>query len=186
MVKLARLKATRERKALTQQELAQKAGVNRVTIARLESGVDQPFPATVRKLADALGVGPEELMEPQARTVDSLETQTSPTPSLDELGERLQIHNQPTVAQLVQANPALGPLLREATEQIPRFFANAEMTLDVVYDPEYDDEGQLYLTVASHLPRSKAREELRRFDQDWWGPNVYRAEGLLCIDLAHS
>src|SRR5579884_3572633 len=64
MVKLARLKLVRERKALTQQQLAEKAGVNRVTITRLEQGSDQPFPTTVRKLADALGVEPEDLMEP--------------------------------------------------------------------------------------------------------------------------
>ena len=64
MVKLARLKLIRERKALTQRELAEKAGINRVTITRIENGYDQPFPATVRKLADALGVRPEDLMEP--------------------------------------------------------------------------------------------------------------------------
>lgn len=64
MVKLARLKLVRERKALTQQQLAEKARVNRVTIARLERGSGQPFPPTVRKLADALGVEPEDLMEP--------------------------------------------------------------------------------------------------------------------------
>jgi mRNA interferase RelE/StbE len=63
-VQLARLKWLRLRRALTQQQLAEKAGVNRVTIARLEGGQDQPFPTTVKKLADALGVQPEELMEP--------------------------------------------------------------------------------------------------------------------------
>jgi transcriptional regulator with XRE-family HTH domain len=64
MVQLARLRTVRLRKALTQQQLAERAGVNRVTIARLEGGKDQPFPTTVRKLADALGVQPEDLMEP--------------------------------------------------------------------------------------------------------------------------
>lgn len=64
MVRLVRLKLIRERKALTQQQLAERAGVNRVTITRLEHGNDQPFPTTVRKLADALGVDPEDLMEP--------------------------------------------------------------------------------------------------------------------------
>jgi len=64
MVKLARLKLIRERKALTQQQLAGKARVSRVTIMRLEHGSGKPFPTTVRKLADALGVEPEDLMEP--------------------------------------------------------------------------------------------------------------------------
>ena len=61
-MKLSNLKAVRQWKALTQQDLAARSGVNRVTIARLESGADEdPFPKTVRKLADALGVAPEEL-----------------------------------------------------------------------------------------------------------------------------
>ncbi|MBI4506003.1 MAG: helix-turn-helix transcriptional regulator [Chloroflexi bacterium] len=64
MLKLARLKLVRERKALTQHQLGEKARVNRVTIPRVERGSDQPFPTTVRKLADALGVEPEDLMEP--------------------------------------------------------------------------------------------------------------------------
>jgi transcriptional regulator with XRE-family HTH domain len=64
MVSLTRLKLVRLRKALTQQQLAEKSGVNRVTIVRLEGGKDQPFPTTVRKLADALGVQPEDLMDP--------------------------------------------------------------------------------------------------------------------------
>lgn len=77
MVKLSRLKLIRERKALTQEELAERTrdlanrkkgelGVSRVTIARLEAGVDEPRPSTTRKLAQALGVEPEELMEPLA------------------------------------------------------------------------------------------------------------------------
>ena len=63
MVKLTRLKALRERQALTQEELARKAGINRVTLARIETGAE-PYPATVRKLAEALGVEPAALMEP--------------------------------------------------------------------------------------------------------------------------
>ena len=66
MAKLARLKDVRQRKALTQQQLAEKAGVNRVTIARIEGGKDEPFPTTLRKVADALGVEPEELLAPAA------------------------------------------------------------------------------------------------------------------------
>ena len=64
MVKLTRLRVIRERKALTQQELADLAGVSRVTVVRAESGKDEPFPRTVRKLAGALKVKPADLMDP--------------------------------------------------------------------------------------------------------------------------
>jgi transcriptional regulator with XRE-family HTH domain len=64
MVKLSRLRSLRERRALTQRELAELAGVSRATLISLEAGRDNPYPTTVRKLAKALGVAPDALMEP--------------------------------------------------------------------------------------------------------------------------
>jgi transcriptional regulator with XRE-family HTH domain len=64
VVRLTRLRALRERKVLTQQELADKAGITRATLSRLEAGAENPYPSTIRKLAAALGVEPETLMEP--------------------------------------------------------------------------------------------------------------------------
>jgi transcriptional regulator with XRE-family HTH domain len=63
VVKLARLKRARERAALSQAELARKAGVSRVTVARVEGLLDEPQPRTVRKLAQALEVAPADLMD---------------------------------------------------------------------------------------------------------------------------
>lgn len=65
VVKLTRLRALRERKVLTQQELADKAGITRATLSRLEAGAENPYPSTIRKLAAALGVEPQALMEPE-------------------------------------------------------------------------------------------------------------------------
>ena len=45
---------------MTQQQLAERAGVHRVTIASIEAGDDAQL-STVRKLAEALSVTPEEL-----------------------------------------------------------------------------------------------------------------------------
>ena len=62
MPKLPKTRQRRERLALSQAELAEKAGVSRVTITRVERGEDT-FPATARKIAQALDVAPAELME---------------------------------------------------------------------------------------------------------------------------
>jgi transcriptional regulator with XRE-family HTH domain len=56
-----RLKALRIEQALTQAELADKAGVNAATVARLERNETEPHMPTVRKLAAALGVHPRAL-----------------------------------------------------------------------------------------------------------------------------
>ena len=62
MVSLPNLKTIRVLRALSQRELSAQSGVSRMTIARLEAGGEDPFPTTVRKLAQALNVDPAELM----------------------------------------------------------------------------------------------------------------------------
>lgn len=64
MVTLPRLKRLRQRAALSQEELGQQAGVARTTVHRLENGAEAPYPSTIRKLAKALGVRPDQLMGP--------------------------------------------------------------------------------------------------------------------------
>jgi transcriptional regulator with XRE-family HTH domain len=62
-VDMVRLRELRRRRVLTLEELAQKAGVGRNTIWRLEHGVMGAQPRTIRKLAKALDVEPEDLVK---------------------------------------------------------------------------------------------------------------------------
>jgi transcriptional regulator with XRE-family HTH domain len=156
MVQLTRLKQVRQRKALTQQQLAEKAGVNRATVARLEGGSDAPSPTTVRKLADALGVQPEDLQA----TFDAM-----------------------TARHLLQEQPDLAWLVREAADQLSRYFPDLRLSLELLADPDYGDGDQLFLGVATSLQAGEALKALRRFDEEWWVHHVGRARGLLCIDL---
>jgi transcriptional regulator with XRE-family HTH domain len=61
------LRAARRAKLLTQEELARMAGLNRVTIWQLETGIRNPQLSTIRRLAEALGVPPEQLQEAPPR-----------------------------------------------------------------------------------------------------------------------
>ena len=63
MPRLIRLRELRLRAALTQLELAERAGVARTTIVRLEQGDPNVLPTTLRKLARALKVRPTDLWE---------------------------------------------------------------------------------------------------------------------------
>jgi transcriptional regulator with XRE-family HTH domain len=62
-VDMAKLRELRRRRVLTLEELAEKAGVGRNTVWRLEHGVMGAQPRTIRKLAKALNVEPEELVK---------------------------------------------------------------------------------------------------------------------------
>ena len=57
------MRELRRRRVLTLEELAEKAGVGRNTIWRLEHGVMGAQPRTIRKLARALNVEAEELVK---------------------------------------------------------------------------------------------------------------------------
>ena len=59
---MGKLKKLRNRRVLTLRELEEVSGVSYNTIWRLENGFTQARPSTIRKLASALGVVPEELI----------------------------------------------------------------------------------------------------------------------------
>lgn len=56
-----RLREWRQRRLLSQEQLAKLAGVGTVTVARIEGGQGARL-STLRKLADALDVTPDQLL----------------------------------------------------------------------------------------------------------------------------
>lgn len=50
------------RAVMSQEQLAEKSGVARDTISKLETGQRRAYPTTVHKLAAGLGVAPQELV----------------------------------------------------------------------------------------------------------------------------
>ena len=57
------LKRARVRRKLTQVELAEKVGVHKMTISKLERGDRQPSMRTLQRLSKALGVPVTALLE---------------------------------------------------------------------------------------------------------------------------
>ncbi len=62
-VNVGRLRELRRQRVLTLRELEERSGVAYNTIWRLENGKTGAQPRTIRKLAAALGVEPEELVK---------------------------------------------------------------------------------------------------------------------------
>jgi len=58
-----KLRTLRERRFLSHRDLAKRAGVSPTTVLNLEAGRVEAQRRTVRKLAEALGVDPAELVE---------------------------------------------------------------------------------------------------------------------------
>ena len=65
-MKLPGLKEARELRGWSQQKLAEESGVSRDGISNYETGHRDAWPATARRLADALDVEIEELVHPKA------------------------------------------------------------------------------------------------------------------------
>jgi len=64
MYTLAKLREFRQRRFMSQGDLAEKAGVSRATIGKAEQGHGITRYVVIRKLAAALDVDPSELMGP--------------------------------------------------------------------------------------------------------------------------
>ncbi len=64
-----RLRELRERRVLSLRELEKRSGVSYHTVWRLENEKTGAHARTIRKLADALGVDPSELLKGQGRNV---------------------------------------------------------------------------------------------------------------------
>ena len=56
------IKKFREAAGLSQEHLARKLSVSRVTVANWETGVNEPSAGNIKKLAKALGVTTDELL----------------------------------------------------------------------------------------------------------------------------
>jgi transcriptional regulator with XRE-family HTH domain len=58
-----RLRNLRKQALMSQRELAKRSGVGVTTIVRIERNQVEPHGSTIRKLAEALGVDPYELVK---------------------------------------------------------------------------------------------------------------------------
>lgn len=65
-----RIRALREALELSQDQLAERAGLSRTQVSNLERGVHEPGSQTIRRLAAALGVQPGDLLNQPAEPAE--------------------------------------------------------------------------------------------------------------------
>ena len=74
---LPRLRRVRQGAVMSQEELAERSGVARDTISKLETGRRGAYPSTIRKLAAGLEVRPQMLMGGVEYLDDPIEVESS-------------------------------------------------------------------------------------------------------------
>lgn len=73
---LPHLRVFRQRAVMSQDQLAQKSGVARDTISKLETGKRKAYPSTIQKLAGGLSVEPRMLLGGVEYFEDTVEPET--------------------------------------------------------------------------------------------------------------
>ena len=58
-----KVRITRRKRLMTQEGLAQTAGISQKALSKIENDEVEPRVSTLRKLADALGIEPADLLE---------------------------------------------------------------------------------------------------------------------------
>ncbi len=86
--------------------------------------------------------------------------------------------------KFLAAHPFLEPLLVETYDKIGNYFGpQPEVVLEVVADPEADDDRELFTFIRTSLPPQEALEKLDQLDENWWLDAGDQADGKLCIHL---
>jgi len=88
------------------------------------------------------------------------------------------------VISFLWAHPFLVPLLLEAHGKIAEHFGpSPEIVLEVVTDPEVENDRELFALVQTCLSPNEALYRLDRLDQEWWLEASLQARCLLNIDV---
>ena len=103
------------------------------------------------------------------------------------LSERLEEHflaiDDSGISRILEEHPSLALLINEAASHLLGFIPDGRFKLELLTDPDFGDNEQLFLGVVTGLNEDQALEALQRFDQEWWVHNARQARGILCIDL---
>lgn len=88
------------------------------------------------------------------------------------------------VSWFLQAHSFLLPLLMEAHGKIAAYFGSCpDVVLEVIADPETENDRELFAFILTSLPPDEALGKLDQFDKEWWIDEADRAEGKLCIHV---
>jgi len=102
----------------------------------------------------------------------------------EELSQRYTMREPSKVRDFLRRHPFLMLLLLEAHEKVLAYFgAEARATLEIITDPEVEDDQELFVFVRTLLPPKEAFARLEQLDREWWLDASEKAQGKMCIHL---
>jgi hypothetical protein len=107
---------------------------------------------------------PHDAMTDTAVSISQADIQT--------LEQLYTFREQSEVVEFLEQHPFLVPVLIAASDQIPQYFPDSELFLEVFFDPESIDSVQLVLSILMKLDPHDAVARQNQFDVDWWLKNT--------------
>ena len=103
---------------------------------------------------------------------------------LSRVQELYTLRRPAEVLGFLNAHPDILPLLLEAYPHVAQHFGPSPVVfLEVVKDPETNDEGQLAAFIRTGLEPAEALARLDSLDKSWWLEASRRSQAPLCIHL---
>jgi len=87
------------------------------------------------------------------------------------------------VKEYLVSNTFLRPILEEAAEKIRNYFPSSPLVLEVISNPEEEDDTYLVLFIKTNLAPFNAVEQLNRLDEEWFLSLPAKLKQSLSINL---
>lgn len=122
------MRGYRRRRGLTQQQLADGAGIDRATVSLIENGREEPRADTVRRLAAVLDINPADFWRevPLYSATAPFHTPSSPTPA-PAFAETSDLQYEPVTVD--QPHPGLAELLNDERSRLMLSISPEEETM---------------------------------------------------------
>jgi hypothetical protein len=109
-------------------------------------------------------------------------TNLATQPTLGKLRQLYSFRGEDEVVAFLEKHPFLNSILTDAAVAGKQFFPAPILSLEVDKDAELND-AKLLLFIAIDTDPETAYNCNKRFDREWWIPNLDRAQGKLSIHL---
>lgn len=120
-----------------------------------------------------------------ARTSVEPATQKQFKSILDNSIEGVTFRNKDSITAFLDQYPEITTKLFEARENILKFFPNHSFALEVMADPENEDDPQLILYIQTTLSPDEAIERLDKFDDEWWLDVDIAIQEKVCLTVEY-